>query len=277
MQTFIARDGLAIAYTVDDFTDPWSSPETILLLHGAMGNCQRWFSWMPRLARRYRVVRMDLRGHGSSGMPAPDSQFSLSHLVDDARELLDEVGCESAHVVGNSAGGYVAQRLAIDHGDRIRTLAIYGAPPGLRSSHALTWIPLIQKLGLKRFLADTIHERFDASADQNLVAWFIEQAGSNDPDFIARFVSHMYTHWFMDELPGIRCPTLIVAAGKEAIGDASAYEQMRQRIPGAKLVTFDTAAHNICDGYPEQCVDVLLEFLALHVPARERGAASSGD
>jgi len=268
MQTFTARDGLSIAYAVDDFTDPWSTPDTMLLLHAAMGNSQRWFSWMPRLARRYRVVRMDLRGHGASGMPAPEDPFSLAHLVDDARELLDRLRCESAHVVGNSAGGYVAQRLAIDHGDRVRTLATYGAPPGLASSHAMSWIPLIQKVGLKKFLADTIDERFDANADPKLVGWFIEQAGSNDPAFIARFVAHMFTHWFMDELPRITCPTLIVAAGKEAIGDANAYEQMRHRISGSKLVMFDTAAHNICDGYPERCVDVLLEFLAEHAQAR---------
>jgi pimeloyl-ACP methyl ester carboxylesterase len=261
MPTFTAQDGLTIAYRVDDFTDPWRTPDTLLLLHAAMGNSQRWFRWVPRLARHFRVVRMDLRGHGDSEKPAPDRPFSLAQLVGDAATLLDRLDCRTAHVVGNSAGGYVAQQLAIHHPGRVRTLALYGSTPGLKESHAPTWIPRIQEVGLRRFLADTIHERFDASADPDLVAWFIEQAGSNDPAFIARFVTHMTTHDFLDELVAIRCPTLIVAAGKESIGHAGAYEAMRERIRDAELVYYDTAGHNICDGYADRCVDDLLAFL----------------
>src|SRR5215472_14784927 len=63
--TFTTADGLKLAYYVDDFTDPWRKSDTALLLHAAMGNSQRWFQWMPSLARRYRVVRLDLRGHAT--------------------------------------------------------------------------------------------------------------------------------------------------------------------------------------------------------------------
>ena len=69
--TLTTADGLKLAYYVDDFTDPWRKPDTLLLLHAAMGNSQRWFQWVPRLARQYRVVRLDLRGHGNSAMPKP--------------------------------------------------------------------------------------------------------------------------------------------------------------------------------------------------------------
>jgi len=261
MQFFNARDGLRIAYAVDDFTDPWTKPDTLLLLHAAMGNATRWFRWVPRLVRRYRVVRMELRGHGQSGMPAPEAPFSLQHLVDDALQLLDGLEVPAAHVVGNSAGGYLSQQLAIQQPGRVKTLALYGSTPGLKNSHALTWLPLVKERGLRQFLADTIHERFDASAEPKLVEWFLDQAGSNDPAFIARFVTHMTTHDFMDQVHRIRCPTLIVAAGKEQIGHASAYADMRQRIAGSELKLYDTAGHNICDGYPDRCVDDLLEFL----------------
>lgn len=262
MEKFNTRDGLDIAYYVDDFTDPWARPETVLLLHAAMGNSQRWFSWVPALARQYRVVRMDLRGHGASQAPRPDQPFSLQDLVDDTCALLDVLGIARAHVVGNSAGGYVAQQLTLQHPDRVRTLALFGATPGLKHSHAPTWIPKIKEIGLRKFLSDTIHERFDEKADPGLVAWFIDQASSNDPSFIARFVLHMCTHDFMEDLSRITCPTLIVAAGKESIGHADAYEQMHQRIRGSELVYIDTAGHNICDGYAARCVSELAQFLA---------------
>ena len=62
MQHYLNRDGLKLAYYVDDFTKPWVKPQTVFLLHAAMGNAQRWFSWVPELAKHYRVIRMDLRG-----------------------------------------------------------------------------------------------------------------------------------------------------------------------------------------------------------------------
>jgi 3-oxoadipate enol-lactonase len=262
MQTFKTRDGMGVAYYVDDFTDPWTQPDTLLLLHAAMGNSRRWFKWVPGLARRYKVVRMDLRGHGASQIPKESEPFSLDLLVGDTLELLDRLGVKSAHVVGNSAGGYVSQQLAIHHPARVKTLALYGSTPGLKNSHALTWIPKVKEVGLKKFLADTIDERFDSNAAPELVKWFIEQAGSNDPAFIARFVTHMTTHDFMEEVGKIRCPTLIVAAGKEKIGHASAYADMHKRIAGSTLKLYDTGAHNICDGYADRCATDLMEFLS---------------
>ena len=53
MEHFISRDGMKICYTVDDFTDPWTRREPMLLLHAAMGNAVRWFRWVPALGRRF--------------------------------------------------------------------------------------------------------------------------------------------------------------------------------------------------------------------------------
>ena len=262
--TFTTSDGLELAYYVDDFTDPWRKPDVVLLLHAAMGNSQRWFQWVPPLSRHHRVVRLDLRGHGNSQIPKPADDFSLSLLVSDALALLDLVGVERAHIVGNSAGGYVSQQLAINYPNRVKSLALYGSTPGLGNSHAQTWIPKIKEIGLKQFLADTIDERFDSSADPGLVEWFIEQAGSNDAAFITRCVLHMCTHDFMNEVSAIKAPTLIVAAGKEKIGHASAYREMNQRIASSELLYYDTAAHNICDGHATRCIEDLMTFLKKH-------------
>ena len=198
------RDGLRLAYYVDDFTDPWTRPDTVLLLHAAMGSAKRWFQWVPPLLRRYRVVRLDFRGHGASQVPRPEAPFSLDLLVSDVVELLDRLGIERAHVVGSSAGGYVAQKLALQHPERVETLALYASMPGLKASHAPSWIPKIKALGMRRFLAETIAERFDATADPALVQWFIEEGGERDPDFISRWVLHMCTQHLVPEIgPGI--------------------------------------------------------------------------
>ena len=89
MQTFINRDGLSVAWQLDSFAAPWTTPDTVLLLHAAMGSSQRWFRWMPRLAARYRVLRMDLRGHG-------DTFVYNTDRINDKFELICPLGACTA-------------------------------------------------------------------------------------------------------------------------------------------------------------------------------------
>ena len=165
MKTFAAADGLKLAYYVDDFTDPWRTPDTLLLLHAAMGSALRWFNWVPRLARRYRVVRLDLRGHGNSAVPAPEQPFSLAHLVGDALQLLDLVGARARTSSATRRAAMWPSSSRSTTRDASRRWRSSARRPGLKHSHAPTWIPKIGEVGLKRFLADTIAERFDQSAD----------------------------------------------------------------------------------------------------------------
>src|ERR1700730_19355035 len=99
---FAASDGLSLAYDVDDFTDPWKPSPTLLLLHAAMGSARRYFAWVPHLARDWRVVRFDLRGHGHSQVPPAEQPLTLDRLVTDVTELLDHLGVGDTHIVGNS-------------------------------------------------------------------------------------------------------------------------------------------------------------------------------
>ena len=78
MERFQASDGNVIAYCVDDFTDPWRETKTVILLHSAMANAERFYAWVPAMARRYRVIRMDLRGHGASAVPPEDPPLTMT-------------------------------------------------------------------------------------------------------------------------------------------------------------------------------------------------------
>ncbi len=162
---FPASDGVALAYYVEDFTDPWTEAPTVLLLHAAMGSARRYFGWVPHLCRDYRVVRLDLRGHGASPVPPAAAPLTLERLVGDVVELLDHLGVAGAHIVGNSAGGYLGQQLAMTRPERVRSLALFGSTPGLKNSQAPSWIPQIQAKGMRGFLAETIRDRLPADAD----------------------------------------------------------------------------------------------------------------
>jgi pimeloyl-ACP methyl ester carboxylesterase len=263
--TFKASDGLDIAYYIDDYTDPWKSPQALLLLHAAMGHSARFYAWVPKLARHYRVIRMDLRGHGASQVPPATLALSMDRLVLDVGELLDHLGCTSVHIVGNSAGGYVAQNLAIMSPERIRSLALFGSTPGLKHSQAATWLPRVAKEGLRSFLADTISDRFPIGhVPDGLVTWFIDEAAKNDPAYIGRFIGLMTTLDWSDQLNRIKCPTLVVMPGGETVGSLRNYDVMLERIKNVQAVTYEGLPHNICDSVPDRCVEDLMAFLHWH-------------
>lgn len=258
---FTAGDGLELAYYVDDNTDPWAKAPTILMLHAAMGNAERFHAWVPMLSRHYRIVRLDLRGHGNSQTPAPDSRFDMDRLVRDALELMDHLSCDKVHVVGNSAGGYIGQHLAMDHSTRVRSLILFGSTPGLRNSQAATWIPRIARDGLRKFLMDTIEDRFVPGTDPRKIEWFVSCATMCDPAYIARFVGLMSSLDWSDRLGEIRCPTLLVIPGAETVGSIGNYDVMRERIPDVQMIAYEGLPHNIGEAAPERCAEDVLAFL----------------
>jgi 3-oxoadipate enol-lactonase len=262
LETFKASDGVSIAYYIDDFTDPWKTAPTLLLLHGAMGHSGRFYAMVPSLARCYRVVRMDLRGHGRSEIPPAGPSLLMKRLVADVSELMDHLKLAHAHVVGNSAGGYLGQWLAMTAPERVISLSLFGSTPGLKNSQAATWLPRVAKEGLRNFLADTISDRFPVDhTDPGLVDWFLDEAAKNDPTYIANFIGLMTTLDWSDQLHRIACPTLVVVPGAETVGSTRNYDVMRERIPDVRMLSYEGMPHNICDSLPDRCAGDVLSFL----------------
>jgi pimeloyl-ACP methyl ester carboxylesterase len=265
MHNFTTSDGLRLAYYVDDFTNPWAETPTVLLLHAAMGSARRYFGWVPHLCRAYRVVRLDLRGHGASEVPPADQALRLDRLVADVVELLDHLGLAAAHVVGNSAGGYLGQQLAMSRPERVTSLSLYASTPGLKNSQAPSWIPQIQAKGMRGFLAETIRDRLPRDADPGLVEWFLDEAAKNDPAYIGKFVLLMASYDWSGEVDRIACPTMVVIPGAETVGSLANYEPFR-RLKDVEFKVYDGLPHNICDAVPDRCAADLRDFLDRRFP-----------
>jgi 3-oxoadipate enol-lactonase len=265
MRNFVTSDGLSLAYYIDAFTDPWTDAPTVLLLHAAMGRARRYFGWVPALSRQYRVVRLDLRGHGASQVPPADTKLALDRLVLDVVELLDHLGCREAHIVGNSAGGYLGQQLAMTRPERVKSLCLFGSTPGLKNSQAPSWIPQIQAKGLRGFLAETIRDRLPQDADPGLVEWFLDEAANNDAAYIGKFVLLMASYDWSGEIERIRCPTLVVIPGAETVGSIANYAPF-ERLRDVERRVYDGLPHNICDAVPDRCAADVLDFLRRRFP-----------
>ena len=95
--------------------------ETVVLIHGLGANLAFWYMGIARLlARHYRVITYDLRGHGRSAMPA--TGYTLPCMADDLDALLDHLDVKKAHIVGHSFGARVALHFTSAHPQRVKTL-----------------------------------------------------------------------------------------------------------------------------------------------------------
>src|SRR3989442_10302021 len=112
MPTFDASPDLRMHYLVDDFIDPWTTTETILLLHGNAESSLAWYAWVPLLARRFRGVRPDMRGYGASTPMPRDFALTLDVIVDDHARPIDELGVQRFHLVRAQNGGGLARAFA---------------------------------------------------------------------------------------------------------------------------------------------------------------------
>ena len=177
-------------------------------------------------------------------------------------ELLDHLKVDAAHFLGISGGGYLAQQIAIHHPARALSLLLFASRPGFKDSKGAAWISEMERIGLRAFIAETLEERLPIhELSQKQIDWFLDEIARNDEALVKRFVLYMTTQYWMDDVARIQCPTLIVAPAGDAIGNASAYADMHQRIKGSELVTYDVANHNICDYLPDRCARDARGFL----------------
>lgn len=227
-----------------------------------MGSSRRLYKWAPILARHFRVVRPDMRGHGQSEIPGTD-QLSVARLAQDVAELADALGCEQFHVAGSSAGAIVAMQVAINFPDRVSTLGDFASTPGLKNSlvDAERWIAQIKARGFKGFLEDTIADRLPKDAEQGFKRWFIDESAKTDPELFYRFVRIMKACDLTDRLHEIRCPTLAVIPYPDPLGTPEQYEVVKNKISDCEFIVYHHLPHNITDSVPEKCAEELKRFL----------------
>jgi pimeloyl-ACP methyl ester carboxylesterase len=269
MDKFTASDGLRLSYCVDDYTDPWRKSDTLVMVHAAMGSARRFYAWVPHLARDFRVVRLELRGHGESAVPGPD-QLTFERLTRDVIELFDQLGVERAHLMGSSAGAFVAQSVAANHPQRILTLACFAATPGMKKGKTdySSWVARIGAKGVAAFLRETIRDRINVDAvEPGFVEWFIAESARAPVEVLARIVPMMAGMDLTPELPKIRCPTLVVVPGGDPIHEVDEYRALERLIPDCEFIVYEGVPHNITDAMPDRCARELKRFLLAHAHA----------
>ncbi len=255
-------DTLDMHYELDDYTDPWTRPETILLVHGVADTSKAWFAWVPLLARRFRVLRPDLRGFGQSSLPPPGYQWSVAGLARDLKGLLDHLQIAAAHVVGQRIGGSVAMQFAYDYPAATRSLVVIGGPATLARSSLDpgAWLDQVRREGVESWARTTMGARL-GEVSPAMREWWIREMGKAPGQVIEGIFRYVGTMDLTGILPRIQAPTLVIAGDRGVLASVETVRDWQTRIPDSRLLVLPSSAYHLAAALPEECAAATLQFI----------------
>lgn len=227
-----------------DIVGPDDAPVVVLL--PSLGATRDMWKWQTdALSDRFRMITVDLRGHGQS--PAPAEQYSIDELAEDVVSLLDELGVQRANITGISLGGAVAQYFAQAYPDRTETLTAISTTT--RFGQRRDWLDkaeLVEKEGTQ------------ALADGVVARWFTPTWAQRNPEIVQEFYNaivatsdagyagccHALAQFDSSAfLARVNAPTLVIAGQTDPSTPLEAVNRVRSGIVGSRMVTIDPAAH----------------------------------
>lgn len=242
----------------------------VVLIMGLGCSSALWFRVAPRLARTHRVILLDNRGSGRTKLP-----YSVVHRVSqmacDVAAVLEAAGESSAHVVGFSMGGMIAQQFAVNFAERVRSLCLLGTNPG--GIWAVQAAP-----GVRRLLFAKDHMTAEASMDA--MRPYTYARGTSDAlfgeDALIRLVNQPTLRGYKAQLysmigwqayldlPRLQVPTLVMHGLQDQLIPPANGRLIASRIPGARLVELEDASHWLTTDQTERCVAEIQSHIEDH-------------
>ncbi|MGW1743232.1 alpha/beta fold hydrolase [Nocardia sp. NPDC001965] len=289
-----ARNG-AVRLAFDEFR-PELGGEPLLVATGLGANRH----WLPDgfceqlVEHGFAVARYDQRDGGESTHLPPTAvrnpitallarrgaAYTAEDMADDAMAVLDELGWSSAHLLGVSLGGAVAQRIALRHPDRVRSLISADAVPGdVTGLRTLRYIRLgtLAKFARVKF-PDTRAGAVDAGVvvakllaspkrefDEDAVRTRLEHnpdSGIHDQEAQSRQIG---AQWSGPAITEITRPTLVVHGEDDPLIKTSAAHAIASRIPGARLLLLPEVGHELSENAWKPLASAIRELANLHV------------
>lgn len=248
----------------------------LVLLRGLGRSLAHWVGVHDELEDRFRVVLIDNRGVGKSR--APLLPFTTANMATDVARVLDHAGIARAHLFGTSLGGMVAQRVAIDHPQRVDRLILGCTTAGGKEAPRARWSTIGRLLRARiispeaamRAQVEVLLSRAFATAHPEVLSRWVEL----DKELpvprrvLAYQVAAALSHHTAEELHRITAPTLILSADVDELVPPANSRLLARRIRGAELAWLEGAAHDFPTERPRETARMITEFLVAHPAQR---------
>ena len=259
----LARPGVTLHYETRGRGTP------LLLVAGLASDALSWLTVAEPLASRWRTIAPDNRGVGRT-LPQ-DVPVDVDTLADDCAALLDHLDVSRANVLGHSMGGFVAQRLALRHPDRVERVVLVatGERAGERNvarffaladrldagEDPATWFrSLFEAIFTRRFLSDP------ATVDVAL-RWALEYPFPQGAAGFRRQCEAIAAFDARADARSITHPALVVAGREDILFPPDRCAAFAAALPHARSVVIEGAAHAVHTEQPKAFVEAVAEFL----------------
>ncbi len=249
-----------------DLLGPEGAP-VVCLAHSLSSDSGVWAEQVPPLlAAGWRVLRIDMRGHG--GSKAPPGPYTMEELAGDVVLVLDFLGVAKMHFVGLSIGGMIGQQLALDHADRLHSLMLTGTSPKA--------VPGPPEMWPERFAAIRAAGSVAPIADATMTRWFTQafrpghenrwqqvwnMIANTAPEGYIGGAEAIIGFDVLERLPSVRVETLVVCGDDDPGTPAEGNRRIAGLIPGARYQEIANARHIPMVEHPEVFSRILLGWL----------------
>lgn len=226
----------------------------VLFLHGLGSSLQDWELQIPYFAAEYRVLTVDIRGHGRSGKPA--GPYAMRQFAQDVVTLMDALKIDKAHLVGLSMGGMIAFQMAADYPERILTMTIANSGPAVVATTIKdrfnVWMRffIVRALGMKK-MGETLAKRlFVRPEEEALRQTFIQRWAENDPRAYLDAMRAIVGWSVVDKLGDMTMPTLVLASDQDYT-PVAIKESYAKQMPNASVKVLPDSHHAVAVERPE--------------------------
>lgn len=259
MKKTCQANGIELAY------EEQGQGEAVVLLHGFCGSSAYWESIIPELAKDYRVIAPDLRGHGDSAVSV--GTYSMELFAEDIKQLLDALDISQATLLGHSLGGYITLAFAEKYSDRLKAFGLIhstGLPDTEEAKqNRYKGAERIGNEGMKPFIADLVPKLF-APSNHGAMKDAMEKAKqigeSTSPEGAQNALKGMAERINRNAvIASTGLPVLLVAGEEDQVVSPDKTFSVEQQL--LTTVTLPHVGHMSMYEGPNKLVDTLRSFL----------------
>jgi 2-hydroxy-6-oxonona-2,4-dienedioate hydrolase len=248
------------------------SQPTLLMLHGVTGHAEAYVRNLRSHAEHFSCWAIDFIGHGYSSKPK--HPLEISHYIDQLLAFLDAIGVDKASLTGESLGGWVTARFAIDHPDRVNRIVLNTMGGTMANPQVMERLYTLSMEAARDPSWERVKARLEwLMADPSMVTDDLirtRQAIFEQPDWLEACEANMALqnmeirrrNMLTDEdLARIQAPALVLWTTKDPSGPVTEAERIASLIPNARLAVMDNCGHWPQYEDPETFNKIHLDFL----------------
>lgn len=259
---FVAVDDIVFHYK-----DEGQGP-VVLLLHGVASSLNTWDGWTKRLTSQYRVIRVDLPGHGLTGADPSQESYTIEYMVDKLDKLLNQLRIDDVYLAGNSLGGHIAWNYALHRPDRVRRMVLLnsmGFPQDMPFIMKFTAAPLIGEISTvmapRFFVGMNVKSTYgdESKVSDKLVKRYhdlLMMKGNREAlvQVFRTMKKESQNPYVGARVHELKVPTLLMWGSEDHWVPTPILEQFEQQIEDSKTIVYEGVGHLPMEELPVQTV-----------------------